>query len=60
MTEEEEKAIFWIKGLEDDKEYLTIEQRQAIHTLLNLLSKKDKVIEELERENDELRRLLEE
>ena len=38
----------------------TIAEPELWEMVIDLLSKKDKVIEELERENDELRRLLEE
>lgn len=46
-----------INFVNEDK---TIDEVEVWKGVLNLLSKKDKVIEELERENDELRRLLEE
>lgn len=44
MNEEEKKAVFYLKDLENDKEHLVIEQRQAITTILNLIDKQQKQI----------------
>lgn len=58
MNEEEKKAMFWLKGLEDDKEYLIIEQRQAITTILNLIEKQRKEIEARLEEIDGLYKMM--
>ena len=49
MTNEEEKSIWLVKGLQDDKDHLIIEQRQAITTILNLIDK-------LQEENTKLKK----
>ncbi len=54
LTSEENKAIEWVRDLEDDKEHLTIEQRQAINIILNLVEKQQKEIEEKDRQYDSL------
>ena len=45
LSDEEKKAIFYLKDLENDKEHLTIEQRQSITTILNLIKKQSKEIQ---------------
>ena len=49
MTDEEKKAIFYLKDLEDDKEHLVIEQRQAVHIVLELISKLQQEIDEADK-----------
>jgi len=51
MSDEEKKAMFQLKDLENDKEHLIIEQRQSITTILNLIEKQQKEIEELKEKN---------
>ena len=46
LSDEEKKAVFQLKDLENDKEHLIIEQRQAITTILNLIEKQSKEIED--------------
>ena len=67
MNEEEKKAVIQLKGLENDKEHLIIEQRQAITTILSLIEKQQKEIERLKNFNkntyirkDTIRKKLEE
>ena len=55
MTNEEKDAIFRIRELEDNKEYLVIEQRQAVTTVLSLIDKQQKEIEELKELNRKLK-----
>lgn len=47
MDREENNAIFWLKGLENDKEHFVIEERQAITIILNLIDKQQEEIKKL-------------
>lgn len=58
MSEEEKKAVFYLKDLENDKEHLIIEQRQAITTILNLIEKQQKEIEARLEEIDSLYKMM--
>ena len=58
MSEEEKKAVFYLKDLENDKEHLIIEQRQAITTILNLIEKQQKELNKEKEKNDELKEQL--
>lgn len=62
MNEEEiiKKAVFYLKDLENDKEHLIIEQRQAITTILNLIEKQQKEIEKKDKIIDKMAELIEE